>query len=501
MTNRILGIEISAQTTKIIEVSPARRVKLFNFAVIENASVDPARRVEQIQHTLRSRGFESRNAFVAISGAGTEHRLLTLPVLSDREMHFVMTREAKKLGGAESVWAYERLKTKEELGVQKDQILLVSTDQTVVNDVLKFLTLANINVGQITTIPEAILNLMRQSGIVRNDSVKLVVHVSGARAHVLFIEGGSLMLTRDFPLDYDGIARNEQVSRLLTEMKRSILFFKQNFPQAQVQEIVYSGDSEMTATLSTESRYELGMETSVMKFDDMLDSSGFRGDFSEFRHHIPAMAAAIGAAWRKTPAAGINLVPGRKPAPRAATTGLDRLANAAAGIAILILLAAVTFFYLQSSSVRGALAVMRLREAEVRPKAEQAAAAREVRALAAAREAIIESTRPAADWLEVFRGLSLVVPESAVFDSVHIETNPNAVLTIRGQMLAASAAQANADFNAFFTRLRGMPSFSNIAMSRPLTVANETELVAAAATPGPRSRLSFEVKCELSPNN
>jgi Tfp pilus assembly PilM family ATPase len=501
MANRILGIEISQHSTRIIEVSFARRIKLLNFAVIENGAAEPARRVEQIQHTLRSRGFEARRAVVAIEAPGIEHRMLTLPVLSEREMHFVMAREARKLGGAESIWAYERLKRKDELGIQKDQTLLVSTEQTTVGALQQFFAPANIIVEQITTVPEAILNLMRQAGMARNEFVTLVVHFGGARAHVMFVEDGLLMMARDFPVDYHGIARDEQVIRLITEIKRSMLFFKQNFAQSRVKEIVYSGGAEITSTMSQASLEEMGVEGSVMKFDDMLDPTGFRGDFNEFRYHIPAMAAAIGAAWRKTPGTGINLVPGAKPSPRSAPERLGRLANIAAVLGVVLVLAVASWFYLRTLSVRAELAAMRVRADEVRPLAERAASVQQQRALARTRQAMLSRMQSGTDWLEVFRNLSFVVPESAVFDAIHIEAQPIPVMTIRGQMLAPSAAEANADFNIFFTNLRGLPLFSNITMSQPLTVASETAVVAASSPSVLQSRLSFEVRCELTPKN
>ena len=105
MSNPIIGIEYSREAIKIVEVVYARRLKILNFAVIENAAVPHERRAEQLQHMLKTRGFEAKQAIVAFSGPGIEHRLLTLPPLSAREMQFVMAREARKLtGSADTLW-------------------------------------------------------------------------------------------------------------------------------------------------------------------------------------------------------------------------------------------------------------------------------------------------------------------------------------------------------------------------------------------------------------
>src|SRR4029077_6501623 len=136
MANRVLGIEYAGDRIKIVEVSFGRKLKVFNFALVDNRNVDPARRTEQLNHTLQTRGFEAKDAIIATSGGNTEHRLLTLPPLSSREMHFVMQRESKKLaptGMAEMLWSYEILKSKEELGIKKNQILLVTAERPLVD--------------------------------------------------------------------------------------------------------------------------------------------------------------------------------------------------------------------------------------------------------------------------------------------------------------------------------------------------------------------------------
>src|SRR3972149_4349019 len=138
MANRLLGIEYTDDFIKIVEAGYGRRLKVFNFAVIDTRNVDPARRAEQLNHTLQVRGFEAKDAMVAASGGSTEHRLLTLPPLSSREMHFVMQRESRKLapaGTAETLWSYDVLKTKEELGIKKNQILLVTAEREMIEGV------------------------------------------------------------------------------------------------------------------------------------------------------------------------------------------------------------------------------------------------------------------------------------------------------------------------------------------------------------------------------
>src|SRR5262249_42998521 len=170
---------------------------------------------------------------------------------------------------------------------------------------------------QVTTIPEAVLNLMRQITAWKKDTVRAIVHFAGKGVHVLFAQDGALLLSREIPFDYGDLAPDEQVGRLVNELKRSVLYFRQNFPQSQLDQMVFSGDNAVLGTLAGRSAEDLGIPGSILRFEDNLDPSGFRGNWDEFRFHLPALAAAAGAGWRKAPGTtGINLLPG-KTQPRA----------------------------------------------------------------------------------------------------------------------------------------------------------------------------------------
>src|SRR6266849_9326510 len=229
MANRVLGIEYTEDRIKIVEVGFGRRLKIFNFAVIDNRNIDPARRTEQLNHTLQVRGFEAKDAIIATGGGTTEHRLLTLPPLSTREMHFVMQREAKKLaptGMAEMLWSYDVLKTKEELGIKKNQILLVTAERPMVEAAQNLLAQSRLKLLQVTTIPEAVLNLLRQVIAWKKDAVRMVVHFAGTGVHIMFVQDGTLLLSREIHFESADMEQSEQADRLSNELKLSMLYFR-----------------------------------------------------------------------------------------------------------------------------------------------------------------------------------------------------------------------------------------------------------------------------------
>lgn len=500
MANRVIGIEYADDRIKIVEVSFARRLKVFNFAVVDNRNVDPLRRAEQLNHTLQIRGFEARDAVMATSGVNVEHRLLTLPPLSGREMHFVMQRESKKIapsGMNETLWSYDILKAKEELGIKKNQILLVTAERPLVDNAQAFLSQTKLKLQQVTTIPEAVLTLYRQAGAWKKDAVRTMVHFAGNLVHIIFAQDGVLLLSREIHFD-STMAHDEQVVRLVSELKRSILYFRQNFPQAQLEQVVFSGDNDALGALATRSSEELGITGSIARFEEQLDTSSFRGNWDEFRFHLPSLTAALGAAWRKSPGTtGINLLPGKTQAKQVGVNP-TKIARMACSAAVALTLLTGVHYLREKGKVDAVLQEVAQRAAIVDPQLQQLQQHEARRLAIQERSAFLERIAPTVDWTEVLRGLSFVIPESAVFDEILVERKDTPVMIIRGRLLAATAGEANTDFNRFFNDVRGLPFFKDVTMPKPLSVSYEDT---ATSTPVSmrqlRSKVSFEIQCQL----
>ena len=500
MANRILGIEYADDRIKIVEVGLGRRLRIFNFAVIDNRSVDPQRRAEQFNHTLQVRGFEAKEAVIASSG-NVEHRLLTLPPLSTREMHFVMQRESKKLapaGIAEMVWSYDVLKTKEELGIKKNQILLVTAERPMVDAAQQFFSQTRLKLLQVTTVPEAVLNLLRQVTAWKKDAVRTVVHFAGDLVHILFVQDGVLLLSREVRFDYGDTQQSDQVERITSELKRSTMYFRQNYPQAQLDQILFSGDNDVIGALSSRSADELNLHGSLIQFEENLEKSGFRGNWDEFRFNLPALTAAMGAAWRKTPGiTGVNLLPGKTQAREQAGLNPTKVARTACAVAVAIALLIGAYYLREKGKIDADRQTLTQRAAIVDPKLQQATEMLALSNSAEQRSAFLHRVEPRADWTEMFRSLTFIVPETAVFDAIQVQGADRPKMTFRGHLSALTAAQGNADFNRFFSSLRALPFFKTVTMPKPTVVSYEDTATAGQVSTQIRSKVSFEVECQL----
>ena len=503
MANRTLGVEFSPESIKLVEVSFGRRLKVHNFAIVDNRAIDPDRRFEQLNHALQVRGFEAKEAVVAVTGVQVEHRLLTLPPLSGRELRFVMQREAKKSAPAgvnETFWDFELLQAKEELGIKKRQILLVTSSTELVAQAQEFFGRTKLNLERVTTVGESLLNLTQHVGYWKKEAVKNLVHFSPNSVHVLFIQHGTLLLCRDIPVRYGDLDQDQRYERIMTEIKRSTLYFRQNFPQGEIDEVFFSGESDMIGSLTSRAKEELGIESNVLRFEDNLDQSAFKGDWDEFRFHVPSLAAAFGAAWHKSIDSGLNLIPGKAGAKEGPPV-YQKLIRIAAGVALAVALLAGLRYFTGISQVGREVSAIEQSIAELEPAIQEGISADAERAAASMRTSFVQRMASAVQWNEALRSLSLVVPETAVFESIAIAGGQSNTLVITGYLRGAQGAtNVNADFANFFDNLRGLEHFQSVELSQQPSVSYENIRPPGAnpdSAPVVVSRVNFEVRCQL----
>ena len=141
------------------------------------------------------------------------------------------------------------------------------------------------------------------------------------------------------------------------------------------------------------------------------------------------------------------------------------------------------------------------RISELDPRLAEGAAALIERDLALTRRAFMGRMASGIGWEQTFRSLSMIVPDTAVFDTIRIEGGDSPALVITGYLRGGAQGQSTADFNQFFVELRGLEHFSSVEMSQPLSVSYENiELPDSegGTTTGVTSRATFEVKCLLN---
>ena len=400
------------------------------------------------------------------------------------------------------LWSFDVLKSKEELGIKKNQILLVTAERPMIDAAQNLMAQSRVKLQQVTTIPEAVLNLLRQIIPWKKDAVRTLVHFAGTGVYIMFAQEGTLMLSREIHFDSAEMGQDEQADRFSNELRRSMLYFRQNFPQAQLDQIIFSGDNDILGSLATRSSEELGVPGSILRFEDNLDTSGFRGNWDEFRFHLSSLTAAIGAAWRKSPGiSGINLLPGKTQAKQEAGLNPAKIARAACVIAAVIALVTTLYYFREKGKIDELRHDVTERAAIVDPRLQQMVQFETSRNLAQQRSEFLKRIETRPDWTELFRSISFIVPTTAVFEEMRLEGGDTSKITIRGYVLAPSAAEGNTDFNRFFSALTALSLFRSVTMPRPtvVSVADSGSPIPGRVTnvSMPASKVTFEVVCEL----
>ena len=256
----------------------------------------------------------------------------------------------------------------------------------------------------------------------------------------------------------------------------------------------------MIGSMVSRANEDLGTESNVLRFDDNLDSASFKGEWDEFRFHIPSLSAAFGVAWHKTPETGVNLLPG-KASFKEGPPIYQKLIKVAAIITLAVFLAAGFRYFMGSRQLRADQLDIGARIAELEPRLAEGAAALVERDLALTRRAFMGRMASDTGWEETFRSLSIIVPDTAVFETIQVEGGDSPALVITGYLRGGAQGQATADFNQFFEELRNLEHFPSVEMSQPLSVSYENAPLTdseGALTSGVTSRATFEVRCLLN---
>jgi Tfp pilus assembly protein PilN len=115
------------------------------------------------------------------------------------------------------------------------------------------------------------------------------------------------------------------------------------------------------------------------------------------------------------------------------------------------------------------------------------------------RTAFLKRIDAKTDWKELMRSISFVIPPAAVFEEMRVDNGDAPRLTIRGFVTAASADEGSDDFNRFFNTLAALPYFKSVTMPHPASVSSidSPPVKNVNASPDLRSKVSFEILCEL----
>ena len=433
---------------------------------------------------LRQERKLSRDAWVTVWGLRAVHQLLRLPPAKPEALESIARREARKElavleagGGAASVAVVPGSDV--QVGAhRRREVSLVAVSAAEIQERIQPLIDAGFVVRGVVTPALALAAISRLDRAGRG-TVAYVATV-GLATCLAIVRNGVLLFAREMPWGHQSGNRDQGSgvrdqgfaehgsgtesripnpesleTRLASELKRSIMFFKQTF-RAPVEAVVLCGDVPNLRALTG----PLGeaLEVPVETLDSLvgIDAASIPQPAELFRAEVAALRMAIATGADAAPAA--NLLPKTILESREARQQIVRFAGAA--VVGLVLAAGWAVGARQTLASQHAERDAIQRElAIVEPDAVRQASLRESYTLAASRQAALGAFDSQGPRLaRLLETLAASTPDAIVFTVVDVQADGTSWrVSLRGMAVSSDAADAQGAVNTLVDRLSASP--------------------------------------------
>jgi len=483
---RMLAIEVSPRVIRAVEYSSGERpARVHRAAVTERPGGEPAAVGQFLRGFLEQQGFTAKTAVVGYLGPVIEHRIFAIPPVTGT------TREELLRGkiAQETATSVAELRVTGEVvgkvveqGYERDEVMTLYIPEFEIRRLVFLLVEAGLTPVRVVSVPLALAGLHPADAA---DELCGFLHVEPSRCVISVSGGGKLRFSREFALELPGrpvetveepdyknidfgesadagsppVLSGEEVhaERLVTELTRSLLYFRQISRGGSITRLYWSGDPPGEAAkrlISERLKFEIGTHPAA-------GASVFDGEgaFDAATFGVP-----VGMAAEEWGADRVNLLPAEY---------LQRKERRGSYIAVAVILAvfllanAGLYMGLRSASMRyrdvlgGAATITR----------SMAASPEEISRWLATRSALAEMRRgekalenPFTRWKPLFAALGAPVPPEMRFLSATFtpasptESGPYAGRgEVRGVVSGRTPAEVQSRFNAFLASVRAQP--------------------------------------------
>jgi len=494
-----IGLEITSSQIRLVEADISSwPVRVLNLALIDLFSPHEDNIVQQIKGVLERGQFKGKKVNIVLSHPAIIHRLISLPPIPEEEIGVIVEREVRgeKPHIEKPVFDWQVVGEVEEKGVRKKEVLLVIAPSAEVNQKISLVENAGLRCGILTTVPLALLSSLKfikdgEKGVVA------FLYLGTERGYLLFVREGKWCFSREFPIDGEGFGEE----RVLSEMKRSVHYFKQLFRDEDLERIIIGGEGEEDWQLVKEKLEDsLGVRVEVFDPHYGLDLAPIKGRVKEWEKVLPRLAIILGLVGQYPEDAVINLIP-----PQVKRRGKELKRRAMVGsLAAMILLGLLAGYGGLSQRLNAQAEILQQRKAvlrEFQPLLEKATVWEEKKRLYD-RSLSFLNDKKSFPWWEMFQYFSIIVPDGMVFHSLEAgRIEGGWEVTIKGETMAFDSFTVQGIFNQFYSRFKSNPIFSHIELM-PMSVTRlkeEAEGAGSGSSSGKneKSKAEFEIKCQL----
>jgi Tfp pilus assembly PilM family ATPase len=435
-----------------------------------------------LRQWLDTIGCKAKSAHTVLVDDDAYHYLVTLPEMSDSERHLAAGAEVRKLApvpAGQLAYSHLAVGAVQEGGAAKQRVMIAAVERGAVRKATEAAEAAGLSANVVTTVPVALVKANELLPPVSGGTA--IAYLAAGRSYLVVFQDGVVELVRDFVLRSDDRDFDPQTMTdlVISELRRSFLYFGQRAQGATVDRLVLAGPMANMSDVAARLRESLGI--SVELFDASSDIDlGPTDPFDQ-----PALAVAMGAASMRGNAAGNLVAPEEyteKRARRVMSTGVW-----VAAAAIVAVLGFGLLAFLNNTVESGRLQEIESRIAARQPEMAAAQARETERAAHAARgrllqQRALESTLVGA----TFQRISQRVPDQLTLETVVATpvTGPGGALywdiEMTGLVLGASRSESQSIFNRFYALVESDPLVHSAHLMGSLQVGSPD----ARSTPG-----------------
>jgi hypothetical protein len=472
----MLAVEISSRSIRVAEIVPdTSPVQVTHLAVMDRPGGEPAVVGQFIRKVLSEKGITAKRALVAYSGPLIEHRIYAMPPAArESREELLRGKVAQEVTTpiAELSVSGEVIGKVTEGGVDRHEMLTVFTPEFEIRRLTFLLIEAGISPARVTSVPLALVALHPGD---QKDVLAGFIHSEPGRCVIGISDGGKLRFSREFNIeapgraaeagevpDYknidlgggsapaaDGSDRSEELvyaERVVTELTRSLLYFRQLSRGGAITRLYWSGEKPFPEVVRLIGE-RLRLEISPHPADTAASGPGLPGDAAAFAVPIGLMVAG------QVPDQ-VNLLP----------EGYLRRKKRRVNLLAVALVAAV--FLVANIGLYAGLhkATSRYKEVLAGSVAQPVAgmqagfarwdALRRAVAEASAGERMLGT--PFTRWKTLFASLGIPVPKEIAFSTLTLDRAGSGYRGgLRGRARGKNPAEAQEKINGFLSAVRG----------------------------------------------
>ena len=252
----VIGVQITKDMLRIVEIDKSQNPpRVMNFSAIDPLMNNVSEATDQLLGLMNEKNIMARNAYGLVFEAGVEHRRVSLPILKRKEMEALVRREVKKIvpdatpKDISSDFHIDKAQRKGGASKKADVLIGVVPRENP-ERTIKLMESCGIETQLVSTVPMCLIANLPTLGPITDDKVVAMVHLERERSYLVIANRGNWVFSREFPsilikeededasdgsipLDVKRRFRSARYfadeERLLIEVNRSLLYFKQRF--------------------------------------------------------------------------------------------------------------------------------------------------------------------------------------------------------------------------------------------------------------------------------